>query len=361
MADPQETNKPTPESLISQFQITKLLKQDQNGRRIALLGTIDNKQGILTAERTPIPTESLQVLQSFHAAISRINNLGDNDIYRWYLASSASPASSPPTTEIHPDLKLNLIYPCDDQHIKKYSAQNLRMVTETPMIYRDYIRPYIQRKRDQGRLNWVFNILEGRTEQEDVVLRVESGSGSGSGSGGLQDGFLMLPDLNWDRKSMGSLHLLALVERRDLWSLRDLRKGDVAFLRALRGRVLEGVREVYGLEGDQLKLYVHYQPTYYHFHVHVVNVGLEAGVTQATGKAFGLENLISWLESLNGGEDVGLADVDLTYFLGEESELWTDVFGPLKRGEKVDACRYYYCLIRGVVQSYHDFNLGGDH
>jgi m7GpppX diphosphatase len=77
------------------------------------------------------------------------------------------------------------------------------------------------------------------------------------------------------------------------------------------------------------------QPTYYHFHVHVVNVGLEAGATQATGKAFGLENLISWLESMEGGPEVGLADVDLTYFLGEEGELWTDVFGPLKRGEKV--------------------------
>ncbi|KAJ5138954.1 uncharacterized protein N7515_003802 [Penicillium bovifimosum] len=326
MADSQDTNRPTPESLISQFQITKLLKQDQNGRRIALLGTINNEQGILTAERTAIPTESLEVLQSFQAAISRITNLGDNDIYRWYLASSTSPTS--PTSEIHPDLKLNLIYPCDTQHIKKYSSQNLRMVTETPTIYRNHIQPYIQRKRDQGRLNWVFNILEGRTEQEDVVLRVESGSG------GVNDGFLMLPDLNWDRKSMGSLHLLALVQRRDLWSLRDLRKRDVAFLRGLRARVLEGVREVYGLEADQLKLYVHYQPTYYHFHVHVVNVGLEAGATQATGKAFGLENLISWLEGLNGGEDAGLADVDLTYFLGEESELWTDIFGPLKRGEK---------------------------
>jgi Uncharacterized conserved protein len=67
------------------------------------------------------------------------------------------------------------------------------------------------------------------------------------------------------------------------------------------------------------------QPTYYHFHIHVVNVMLEAGATQATGKAFGLENLISQLETLSGDGDPSLADVDLTYFVGEASELWTDI------------------------------------
>jgi hypothetical protein len=30
-----------------------------------------------------------------------------------------------------------------------------------------------QMKREEGRLNWVFNILEGRTEQEDVIMRDE--------------------------------------------------------------------------------------------------------------------------------------------------------------------------------------------
>jgi m7GpppX diphosphatase len=61
---------------------------------------------------------------------------------------------------------------------------------------------------------------------------------------------------------------------------------------------------------------------------------LEAGATQATGKAFGLENLISQLETMNGGEDASLADVSLTYYLGEASDLWTDIFAPLKQGNK---------------------------
>lgn len=73
------------------------------------------------------------------------------------------------------------------------------------------------------------------------------------------------------------------------------------------------------------------QPTYYHFHIHVVHVALEAGATQATGKALGLENIISQLEHMAGPNDTtGMANVSLTYTLGEASELWTDVFQPLK-------------------------------
>jgi m7GpppX diphosphatase len=219
---------------------------DQNGRRIAILGAIDDKQGILIAERAAFATESLEVLKAFHAAISRVKNLGDNDIYRWYLASSGAGQDEQP---FH-DLKLNLIWPCTEKHIKKYSDQLLRMVTETPEIYRDYVRPYMSAQREEGRLNWVFNILEGRTEQEDVILR-DAGEGP-------DDGFLMLPDLNWDRKTMSSLHLLALVQRRDIWSLRDLKKKHIPWLRYLRQRLLEGTVKMYPeLEQDQLKLYVH--------------------------------------------------------------------------------------------------------
>lgn len=264
MTEEARNTKAATEALIAKFQVNKLLKQgkptdqtprsgssqpstDQHGRRITLLGTIDDEQGILTAERTAFSTESLPVIKAFHAAITKVNNLGDNDIYRWYLASSNGSTES---SEIQQDLKLNLIWPCTAQHIKKFSDQQLRMVTETPEIYAQHVRPFMQTKREEGRLNWVFNILEGRTEQEDVIMR-DDGHGP-------ENAFLMLPDLNWDRKTMNSLHLLALVHRRDIWSLRDLKKKHVPWLRYLRQRVLEATVSMYpDLEQDQLKLYVH--------------------------------------------------------------------------------------------------------
>lgn len=62
---------------------------------------------------------------------------------------------------------------------------------------------------------------------------------------------------------------------------------------------------------------------------------LEAGFTQATGKAFGLENIISQLETLAGGPTASMADVSLTYYVGEATELWTKIFKPLKEGAKM--------------------------
>ena len=72
------------------------------------------------------------------------------------------------------------------------------------------------------------------------------------------------------------------------------------------------------------------QPTYYHFHIHIVNVALEAGNTQAVGKALSLDNIISQLETMKEG--LGMGDISLTYHLGEASEVWTDIFQPLKEG-----------------------------
>lgn len=192
-------------------------------------------------------------------------------------------------------------------------------------MYRDHVRPFVRRKRAEGRLNWVFNIVEGTKEVEDVLYRTPYGDDP-------EEGFLLLPDLNWDRKTVDALHLLGLVERRDIWSLRDLRKRHVPWLRHMRRKFLEAATGVYPeIEEDQLKLYVHYQPTYYHFHIHIVHVQLEAGATQATGKAVGLESIIEQLEHMAGDDEAGMESVTLGYTLGEASELWTEVFEPLKK------------------------------
>ncbi|KAL1303564.1 hypothetical protein AAFC00_006933 [Neodothiora populina] len=344
-----ETTKMTEaEALVTRFQFERLLNQDQAGRRIVLKGSIDGQPAILLAERAAFQSES-SYLHTLPTSLAHIRNLGDNDVYRWYLACTKSSSSSsaasadnssndegndasssgPPPPA---DLKINLIYPCTDKHIKKYTAQAVRLVTETASIYASYVRPYMQSQRDEGRLNWVYNIIEGRTEQEDVLFR------SPAESTPADERFLLLPDLNWDRETLGALHLLALVERRDIWSARDLRKAHVPWLRHMMAGLADQVVRLYDgkIERDMLKFYVHYQPTYYHFHIHIVHVGLEAGATQAVGKALSLDNIISQLATMKGADDndqsVGLDAVDLTYAVSEGSDLWTEIFLPLKEG-----------------------------
>ncbi|KAL2190448.1 scavenger mRNA decapping enzyme [Thermothelomyces heterothallicus CBS 203.75] len=316
-------SKANAEALVPKFKFERLLNQDQAGRRSSMLGTIDGQPALLILERAPFPS-SADYLGSVPASLRAIRNLGANDIYHWYLANSG-PVGGADSHEFA-DLKINLIWPCTEKHIKKYSRQGVRFVTETPEIYRNHVRPYMQAQREAGRLNWAFNIIEGRKEVEDVIYRTPYGEDP-------EEGFLLLPDLNWDRKTLDALHLLGLVERRDLWSLRDLRKKHLPWLRHMKAKFLDATTSVYpSIERDQLKLYLHYQPTYYHLHIHIVHVALEAGATQATGKAVGLESIMSQLETMAGDdEEAGMDSVTLCYTLGEASDLWVDVFEPLKR------------------------------
>ncbi|KAF7561774.1 hypothetical protein G7046_g2376 [Stylonectria norvegica] len=274
------------EALVPKFKLDRILNQDQAGRRTSLYGHIDDKPALLVLERAPFPAAPA-FFADVPATLARIQNLGANDIYSWFLArSGAVAADTDPERDFFADLKVNLIYPCTDAHVAKYSKQGVRFVTETPDIYRDRIRPYVQAKREQGRLNWVFNIIEGKKEVDDVIYRTPLGEAG-------DEGFLLLPDLNWDRKTLDALHLLALVERRDIWSLRDLKKKHIPWLQHMKAKLLAATVATYpSIEPDQLKLYVHYQPTYYHFHIHIVHVALEAGATQATGKAVGLESIV---------------------------------------------------------------------
>ncbi|KAH7328133.1 HIT-like domain-containing protein [Stachybotrys elegans] len=328
-----EETAPTPEqikaraeALVPKFQLERVLNQDQAGRRTSLYGSIDGKPGLLILERAPFPSSSAY-LGALPASLAQLKNLGANDIYNWYMARSGAVGVQDEGGDFFPDLKVNLIYPCTETHVKKYSKQGVRFVTETPDIYRDRVRPYMQSKRDEGRLNWVFNIIEGRSEVEDVIYRTKLGEAG-------DEGFLLLPDLNWDRKTLDALHLLAIVERRDIWSLRDLKKKHLAWLEHMKAKLIDAAVASYpSVEPDQLKLYVHYQPTYYHFHIHIVHVALEAGATQATGKAVGLESIVETLKAMGGDDEAGMDRLSMSYTLGEASELWKEVYEPIKSGK----------------------------
>ena len=337
---PRPETKAQAESLLPRFQPTRILNHDQSGRRITLLGTVDSQQGLLTFERAAFDS-SLTSTSLLLNSLTDLINLGANDIYRWYLANT-------PSSPDQHSLKVNLIWPCTEGHVRKYTAQQLRYVTETPAVYNTHIKPWIARtQRSAKRLDWIYNILDGITEQEDVVYRSPMFGTCIKEDKSDSEDFVLLLDLNWDRRTVTGLHLLALVERRDLWSLRGLKRKHVHWLKHLRDEIVSAAAEVANklvkegegakVDEDQFKCYVHYQPTYYHFHVHVVHVMLEAsGSTQAVGKAFGLENIISQLEHMIGDDEAGMEEVDLTYFVGEESELWKKCFKKLKESEEVD-------------------------
>jgi m7GpppX diphosphatase len=78
-----------------------------------------------------------------------------------------------------------------------------------------------------------------------------------------------------------------------------------------RDASLQAIAEQFGVQASALRVYVHYQPTYYHFHVHFSHVKITDGTH--TGKAVLLEDIIY---NLSRDGDY-YRHASLTYVIGE--------------------------------------------
>ncbi|KAG6808451.1 hypothetical protein H0H93_016907, partial [Arthromyces matolae] len=161
------------------------------------------------------------------------------------------------------------------------------MIRETPELYEKIVKPYID-SFPAERTQWVSNILLGHSEQSKILIS--------------KPPFLILPDMKWDGQTISSLYLLALVRDSSLRSLRDLRRKHVSLLKEIREDAVRVVWEKWGSVAGrtgirnpkgELRMYVHYQPSYYHFHVHIVNANQVGMLGVAVGQAHLLDDIIS--------------------------------------------------------------------
>lgn len=312
--------------LVQKFQFVRVLDSNPQNKILSLLGLIDKKDAILTVEKTHFALDETIRRQSVEGekidvtykcedewscinGIEQLKEITSNDIYHWGLTVLRQDMGHNPTA------KLNLIWPATPVHIKKYEQQNFHLVKETPEMYRDIVEPYIDEISQGNRLNWVNNILYEGAEANRVVYKDYNPENK-------KDGFIVLPDMKWDGVNLDSLYLVAIVYRDDIRSIRDLKPTDQDWLKMMMKKIKSVVPACYNfaIHPDELRIFVHYQPSYYHFHIHIVNVkhqGLGNGI--AAGKAILLEDVI---ESLNYLGPEGYATRTLNYVIGENHDLW---------------------------------------
>lgn len=72
------------------------------------------------------------------------------------------------------------------------------------------------------------------------------------------------------------IYLNALVIRRDLRSIRDLTSEHLPLLEAIYYRGRKAVAEKYAISPQELRVFLHYQPSFYHLHVHFTHIKAEA-------------------------------------------------------------------------------------
>lgn len=196
------------------------------------------------------------------------------------------------------------------------------VVIETRELYDSRVRQHIERV-ELPRLKWVANILEGRQEQDRIVYRHpvpvpvapqpqsgETAAASSDSSLSLSESaapppaahdFLIVEDMKWDGRTIASLYVLAIAYDPKLQSLRDLRGEHLPLLRAMLDEGLNAVAQRFNVDRRQLLAFMHYPPSFYQMHVHIVLLGgtaLAGGALGAAGsRSHLLPDVISTLET----------------------------------------------------------------
>lgn len=274
---------------LQTFKLTEILSSNPQTKTIVSLGTIEDKPALVTIYRTQIP----DISDGF--PIEEIKLIEKNDVYSWALATVTQ------NLEDSPAAKIDVIWPATETHIAKYRPSPPRLVTESPEMYEKVVKPYIETMVGD-RLEWVRGILFRGAEADRVLIRDTD----------PETGFVLLPNSKWDGHSLDSLYLLVLVGREDLRTIRDLTTDHLPLLENIRTKVHAFVKERFGLESSQVKLYFHYQPSYYHLHVHVANIGLDQN---DFGRSILLDNVVDTIKRGGFG--------NISYSIAQGHEIWS--------------------------------------
>lgn len=291
--------------VLQHFQLDRVLNDDPIANVVILLGKFPKSEtpdasAIIRIEKTSLAFSA----ESLCSSLQTVKLIESTDIYTW-LFGWMKPS------EDRPDVKINVIYPATEVHIRKYSNQQVIMVRETPELFKTIVKPYIA-AFPPARVQWVYNILSGASEAEKVLYKDPS----------PEFGYIILPDMKWDLTTIPSLYLVAIILSKDVTCLRDLRKRHLGMLRSIRRESARIVKEKWGLEEGSLRLFIHYQPSYYHFHVHIVNANYIGTMGSTVGQAYLLDHIISLLTLDKDDHESILEQLTFTYGLGEQHGLF---------------------------------------
>ncbi|XP_035506497.2 m7GpppX diphosphatase [Scophthalmus maximus] len=259
------------ENILSGFKTSSVLSDSAREKNIFIHGKLADQEAVVILEKTPIREETLAEIFSG----SRLKLDLRNDIYSTYRLQA------PPHLN---EIKTTVVCPATEKHIKKYKRQENFLVEETGTDYRSITLPYIQKQSFS--VQWVHNILEKKAEAERVVYEDPD----------PEVGFVLLPDFKWDQKQVHDLYLIAIVHQRNIRSLRDLTSDHIPLLQNIFQKGKEAILQRYELPASKLRVYLHYQPSYYHLHVHFTTLGYDApgcGVERAHLLADVIQNLQS--------------------------------------------------------------------
>lgn len=202
---------------------------------------------------------------------------------------------------------VEVIAPASARQITRARVEERFLVRETAALYAKALGPLAEEIRKDGRsIQWVYNILDHKKEVERIVFEDTD----------PETGFMLVPDPKWKahpdpattpkaewhgHPAVQQLACLVIVHDRTLGSLRDLRKKHLPLLKNALAKGLQAIHDTYGVGSESVRVFVHYMPQFFHFHIHFSRVGLAHGIE--VERAHLLQDIIDKIEGMPAGRE----------------------------------------------------------
>lgn len=236
---------------FKKLKISHVIDDSISSKTITFQGTYDGEVAVIRLEKTLFDEAAMKKALGNDKTSSTLDFA--NDVYSSYLLN---PSGGPGSLN---DIKATVICPANETVLAKYSRADMIFYSETPDSYLKVVEPFIEDKvtNEKDYNQWVFNILDGKAEVDRIILNDPD----------PDSGFVIAPNL----KSTGDeqdIRLVAICHRRDIRSLRDLNGEHLILLKNILTKGTKAIKAKYKKSKGHLRSYVHYHPSFYHFHVH---------------------------------------------------------------------------------------------
>lgn len=299
-AETKATDDQAPLTCLEDFILERHLSIGGKKQALASLGKFSGRDGqaiVLFSEQKLDEAAAEGVLRRI-----QLDRKEQNTYYGFYDGRCAH-------EEAPQRFSVTVIHPCLPWHIDKYSAQRQVYYRETPALYAAVMQPHMD-SHPASELAWLYALLERRAEQERLLL----------GDPDPESGFLMYGFQEADGLAQAcaddakALSAMVVVNRRDLPSLRSLDASSLPLLRNIRTQVSQYVQEKLLVPMEEVRLFFHYKPTYFHLHVHVAHIR----AADVNMKDHLLDDVIDNIAS----NSQHYKQASITYVIGEEDQLY---------------------------------------
>ncbi|NXL39158.1 DCPS diphosphatase, partial [Glaucidium brasilianum] len=229
---------------LAELRLRRVLRESARDKAVFLHGEVISPSGestdaVVILEKTPFQEEKVSELLKKH---TKLELQMHNDIYSTYHLY--------PPPELS-EIKTTVVYPATEKHLQKYLRQEVHLIRETWEDYKNITLPFIQSQSFS--IQWVYNILEKKAEADRIIHENPDPC----------NGFVLVPDFKWNQNQVC---LLLLPSQGSCLSEGNPEEMSTS----------EAVTQRFGVPGSQLRIYLHYQPSYYHLHVHFTALGYDA-------------------------------------------------------------------------------------